>query len=128
MSVESPVRRPRLWQPSMKNMRDRTRKQRVRKRLKARSSRLRLSIFVSNKHIYAQIINDLEGKTLVSAKDADLSAQNKSVETAVKVGELLAKKALDIGVKQVVFDRGDKKYHGRIKALADSARRGGLEF
>lgn len=105
-----------------------TRKQRVRKKLRVTSSRPRLTVFVSNKHIYAQIVDDAAGHTLVAARDADVKDKNKVVATAQKVGETLAVRAIKLGIKQVVFDRGGRKYHGRIKALADSARQGGLEF
>ena len=113
---------------------NKTRKQRVRKKLRVTSSRPRLTVFVSNKHIYAQIIDDTKGHTLVAARDADIEPtdvikdKNKVVAVAQKVGEELAIRAVKLGVKQVVFDRGGRKYHGRIKALADSARAGGLEF
>lgn len=113
-------------------MRKKTRKQRVRTKIRARAERPRLSVFVSNRHIYAQIIDDLEGKTLVSAGDTEveknLPASRKSVVVAGKVGEVLAQKAVKSGIKQVVFDRGERKYHGRVKALAERAREGGLEF
>lgn len=109
-------------------MKIKTRKQRVRKKLRVTSSRPRLTVFVSNKHIYAQIIDDAKGHTLVAARDADVKDKNKVVAVAQKVGEELAVRAVKLGVKQVVFDRGGRKYHGRIKALADSARAGGLEF
>lgn len=109
-------------------MKIKTRKQRVRKKLRVTSSRPRLTVFVSNKHIYAQIIDDAEGRTLVATRDADVKDKNKIVATAQKVGEELAVRAVKLGIKQVVFDRGGRKYHGRIKALADSARAGGLEF
>ena len=109
-------------------MKQKTRKQRVRKKLRVTSSRPTLTVFVSNKHIYAQIIDDAEGRTLAAARDADVKDKNKIVATAQKVGEELAVRAVKLGVKQVVFDRGGRKYHGRIKALADSARAGGLEF
>ena len=95
--------------------------------------RLRLSVFRSNRHIYAQIIDDRAGRTLVSANtmERDVSgpgsyAGNK--DAAAKVGRLLAERALEQGIKQVVFDRGRYKYHGRIAALAEAARAGGLEF
>lgn len=89
----------------------------------------RLSVFRSNKHIYAQIIDGTKGKTVVSASDVELKkeAGTKS-ERAQKVGELLAKKAGEAKIKAVVFDRGAYKYHGRVKALASGAREGGLKF
>ena len=89
----------------------------------------RVCIFKSNTNIYAQIINDEEGITLVSASSLELKGKNGSnVEAAKLVGESLAKKAKKAGISKVVFDRGGYLYHGRVKALADSARDGGLEF
>jgi len=95
--------------------------------------RPRLSVFKSNNHIYVQVINDDAGHTIISAstveKDMASFTEHKGNRNAAqKVGELVAKKALDKGVKKVVFDRGGFPYHGRIKALADGAREGGLEF
>lgn len=107
---------------------EKNRVRRTRLRLKSRTNRLRLSVFVSNKHVFAQVIDDAQGKTLAAAKDFDVELSGKTVEVSKKVGELLAKRAKEKGVKQVVFDRGKKKYHGRVKALADAARAGGLEF
>lgn len=101
---------------------------RIRKKLKSRSDRPRLNVFVSNQHIYAQIIDDSKGVTLVSAKDTDVKKTGKSVEIAKEIGILIAKGAIEKGTKQVVFDRGGKRYHGRVKALAEAAREGGLEF
>ena len=90
----------------------------------------RLCVFRSNTNISAQIINDENGSTLVSASslDKDLKIKNLNVEAATKVGESLAKKAKKAGIKTVVFDRGGYKYHGRVKALAEAARENGLEF
>ena len=90
----------------------------------------RLCVFRSNTNIYAQIINDENGSTLVSASslDKDLKIKNLNVEAATKVGESLAKKAKKAGIKTVVFDRGGYKYHGRVKALAEAARENGLKF
>jgi large subunit ribosomal protein L18 len=107
---------------------------RVRNRIrKSRVSHLRLSVFRSNRHMYAQIIDDEAGKTLVSASTVEASlfgpgkyAGNK--EAAAKVGAALASRAIERGIKQVVFDRGPYKYHGRIQALAEAARQSGLEF
>jgi large subunit ribosomal protein L18 len=109
------------------------RRARVRKQLKDRSSgRLRLSIFRSDKNIYAQIIDDQKGVTLVAASsiDKDLKSKPKSDKkaAAAEVGKLVAERAKKAGVKDVVFDRGCYRYHGRIKALADSAREAGLNF
>ena len=100
---------------------------RVRYKLKQRrNTRPRLSIFCSNGHIYAQIIDDAKAVTLVSAstRSAELKtlAKKSNVESAVKVGELIAKKAQAAGITEVVFDRGGKLFHGKVKALADAAR------
>lgn len=105
-----------------------SRKQRVRIKIRAKSTRPRLSVFVSNKHLYAQIIDDSQGKTLVAAQDTEVGNANKTVLVAQKVGELLAQKAVKSGVKEIVFDRGGRKYHGRVQALAEAARKGGLVF
>lgn len=105
-----------------------SRKERVRKVLKSRSDRPRLSVFVSNQHIYAQIIDDKKGQTLVSVSDLKVEAQGRTIEIAEKVGEILAQEALGKKIKSVKFDRGAKRYHGRIKALADGARKKGLNF
>jgi large subunit ribosomal protein L18 len=106
---------------------------RVRKRVRGSSERPRLTVFRSNKHIYAQIIDDEQGCSLVSASTADAAicpkgenGGNKSA--AVKVGQALASRAREKGIKLVAFDRGRYRYHGRIAALADAAREGGLEF
>ncbi|MCI5588467.1 MAG: 50S ribosomal protein L18 [Lachnospiraceae bacterium] len=105
----------------------------VRNRLSGTAERPRLAVFRSNNHMYAQIIDDTVGNTLVSAstlqKDvkAELEKTN-NVEAAAKLGEVIAKKALDKGITNVVFDRGGFIYQGKIKALADAAREAGLEF
>ena len=105
------------------------------KKIRGIKGRLRLSVFRSNKMIYAQIINDEVGRTLVAAGEKDLSEkaqkekdQKSKTEKAWLVGKLLAKRALKKKVKKVVFDRRHYKYHGRVKALAEGAREGGLEF
>jgi large subunit ribosomal protein L18 len=106
---------------------------RVRKKIFGTSQAPRLSVFRSLKHIYAQIIDDESGRTLISAStlDPDIREQvaelNKT-EQAKLVGKRLAEKALSNGVTRVVFDRGGYKYHGRVKALADASREGGLQF
>jgi large subunit ribosomal protein L18 len=109
------------------------RKKRVRSRVVGTSERPRLNVFRSLKHIYAQAIEDTTGKTLASAStlSSELKGSVRSrgnVEAAKKVGELIAKKCLEKGIQQVVFDRGGYLYHGRIKALADAARASGLTF
>jgi large subunit ribosomal protein L18 len=106
---------------------------RLRKRLEGSPERPRLSVCRSSKHIYAQVIDDLSGRTLASAStlQAPLKGTLKStgnIAAAAKVGELLAARAKEAGIKAVCFDRGGQKYHGRIKALAEAARKGGLKF
>ncbi len=115
--------------------RERIRKKhlRVRKKVFGTSERPRLSVYKSLKHIYAQIIDDTKGVTLVSASTLDKELRGKlseltKTEEAREVGRLIAKRALEKGIKMVVFDRGGFIYHGRIKALAEGAREGGLEF
>jgi large subunit ribosomal protein L18 len=94
------------------------------------NGRPRLSVFRSGKHIYAQVIDDLAGATLASASTSEKESKSKgyNVDAAKNVGKRIAERAAAKGVKQVVFDRGGYIYHGRIKALADAAREGGLEF
>lgn len=109
------------------------RKSRVRKKVIGTSERPRLCVFRSTSHIYAQVINDQDGRTLAEAStlSPDLKGEIKhggNVESAQKVGALVAKKALENDIKKVVFDRNGNLYHGRIKALADAARSAGLEF
>jgi large subunit ribosomal protein L18 len=110
------------------------RKQRVRTSLRRNASdRVRLSVFRSGKHIYAQLIDDVKGVTLAAAStlDKDVKGKVKStsgLEAAKTVGELIAKKAKEAKVKEVVFDRGGYLFHGRVKALADAAREHGLAF
>lgn len=126
------------------------RHKRVRSKIKGTSRLPRLCVFRSNKHIYAQLIDDEKGKTLVSASDLDIKSKiknkkqktqtkNKKTEktqkplsgkeaVAYQVGQILAKKALEKKFEKVVFDRGGYKYHGRIKALAEGAREAGLKF
>ncbi len=100
---------------------------RIRKKVFGTSERPRMSVFRSNKQIYVQIINDQEGKTLVSASSLGMEAMPK-IQQAEKVGELVATKAIEAGVSTVVFDRNGYLYHGRVKQLADAARKGGLNF
>ena len=115
--------------------------EKVRKMIRAKSGLPRLSVFRSALHIYGQIIDDEKGETLVSASDFDLSSSrvkltagqdkkslNKKSVVAFKIGELIAKRALKKNIKKVVFDRGGYKYHGRIRSVAEGARKGGLLF
>lgn len=109
------------------------RQMRVRSKLMGTAARPRLSVHRTHKHIYAQVIDDLAGRTLCSAssKCKELIDQMKhggNVKAAVQVGTVLAQRAIMHGIKQVVFDRGGFRYHGRVKALADAARKAGLEF
>jgi large subunit ribosomal protein L18 len=110
------------------------RKGRVRGALRrAAGDRKRLSVFRSSKHIYAQVIDDEDGVTVASASTAEKSSREAlktgaSVDAAKTVGKLIAQRAQEKGVKDVIFDRGSYLYHGRIKALADAAREGGLNF
>ncbi len=104
---------------------------RIRRRLTGSAECPRLNVFRSNSNIYAQIIDDSTHTTLVSAStlDAELKVDgNATVETAAKVGEAVAKKALDKNIERVVFDRGGYAYHGKVKALAEAAREAGLKF
>lgn len=108
-------------------------KRRIRSKLKGTPERPRLSVFRSNNHIYAQLIDDLSGKTLLSASTLDktISSQISSTNTceaSILVGQSLAKKSLEHSIKSVIFDRGGRLYHGRVKALADAARTSGLNF
>ena len=100
---------------------------RIRKNINGTSERPRMTVFRSNRQIYAQIINDLTGKTLVSASSIRFDNRTK-IEQAKEVGALMAEKALSIGIEQVVFDRNGYLYHGRVKSLADGAREKGLKF
>jgi len=109
------------------------RHKRVRRKIVGTTLRPRLSVFRSLNHIYAQIIDDSTGQTLLSMSTLDPQMRNKTdgmakTKKAEIVGTLLAEKALNKGVRQVVFDRGGYKYHGRVKALAEAARKAGLEF
>jgi len=106
---------------------------RIRKKVKGTTERPRLAVYRSEKHIYAQIIDDTKGHTLVSASTLDKELRQRlpktyNVDAAKEVGKLIAQRALSLGIKTVVFDRGGFKYHGRIRALADAAREAGLQF
>ena len=109
------------------------RKYSIRKTLAGSPERPRLSVFRSDKHIYSQIIDDLDGRTLVAASSAQTDVRGElknggNLEAAKRVGKAIATKAVAAGIKAVAFDRGGRRYHGRIKALADAAREGGLSF
>lgn len=101
----------------------------IRKKIEGTEIRPRLSVFRSNTSIYAQIIDDLKGFTIVSASSKDLdSTKGAKVDVSKVVGQKLAEKALEKGISEVIFDRGGYLYHGRVKALAEGAREGGLKF
>lgn len=113
----------------MKRTKEQSRKRihlRVRKKVNGTPERPRLSVYRSNKAIYCQIINDLAGHTLASANSHGLSGTNTA--QAAEVGKMIAERAKAAGINTVVFDRGGYLYHGRVKALADGAREGGLQF
>jgi large subunit ribosomal protein L18 len=101
---------------------------RVRRRVVGTAERPRLAVFRSNKHIYAQVIDDAAGRTLASAGSVTLPDEGDKKDAARRVGGELAKRAKAAGVSSVVFDRGGYQYHGRVKALAEAAREGGLDF
>ncbi len=109
------------------------RKSRIRRKVKGTQARPRLTIFRSLHHIYAQVINDEEGRTLASASTLDKELRDavkdlSPMEKAEKVGELVARRCLEKGIEAVVFDRNGYKYHGKVKKLADSARKAGLKL
>ena len=118
----------------LKKVRFTRRRLHIRRKISGSKERLRLNVFRSAKHIYAQIINDIEGITLCTAStmDKEIAPQvtegMKKVENGKLVGSLLAKRALEKNIKKVSFDRNGYLYHGRVKALADAAREAGLEF
>lgn len=101
---------------------------RIRKTVKGTDERPRLCVFRSNKHIYAQVINDVNHQTLVSTSSLSLEGKVTGVEMAKQIGQLIAKAAISKNIKDVVFDRNGYIYHGQVKALADGAREGGLNF
>jgi large subunit ribosomal protein L18 len=113
-------------------VRKETRRAKLRKKIRSKISgtatKPRLSVFRSNKAIYAQVIDDSNGTTIVSASSATLKDKVTKVEASTIVGKTIAEKAISAGITEVVFDRGGYLYHGRIKSLADGAREGGLKF
>lgn len=109
------------------------RHRRIRGRVKGSPARPRLSVFRSHQHIYAQVIDDTQHQTLVAASSLDPALKTalesgSNCQASVEVGKLIAQRAIDQGISQVVFDRGGNLYHGRVKALADAAREAGLDF
>ncbi len=111
-----------------KNVNRLKRHARIRKNLSGTSTPPRLNIFRSNTNIYAQIIDDEKGVTLVSASSLDMKLNGSNIENAKKVGTEIAKRALEKGITEVVFDRGGYQYHGKVESLADAAREAGLKF
>ena len=118
-----------IKKPEKKEIRNRIHR-RIRRKLSGSEERPRLAVFRSVAHIYAQVIDDVKGVTLVSASSVDKGAKTNggNVAAAKTIGKLVAERAKEKGIKSVVFDRGGYQYHGRIKALADAAREAGLEF
>lgn len=117
--------------PKVKSQMRQNKRYRIRKKVSGTAATPRLSVFRSNAEIYAQVIDDNKGVTLVSAssKDKDIAAQKGTKSELSKlVGAAVARKAGELGIKEVVFDRGGFLYHGRVKALAEGAREGGLQF
>jgi large subunit ribosomal protein L18 len=112
-----------------KNIRQRIHR-RIRKRVTGTAERPRLAVHFSNKGVYAQLINDEQGRTIVAAAttEKDLASVRSNLAGATKIGELIADRALGASISQVVFDRGGHQYHGKVKALADAARAKGLQF
>ncbi|MFQ3573398.1 MAG: 50S ribosomal protein L18 [Thermodesulfovibrionales bacterium] len=116
-----------------KEIKRKRRHDRIRKRIKGTTERPRVSVYRSLKHIYVQIIDDVKGNTLVSASTrdkafSDISTNKSNIKMAIETGKLVAERALNKGIKAVVFDRGGYKYHGCIKAIADAMREKGMDF
>lgn len=113
----------------IKNNLKNRRRARVRIKVFGQAKRPRLNVFRSLKHIDVQLIDDQAGKTLVAVSDSEIKEKGlKKIDVAFKVGELVAQKAIKAGIKEVIFDRASYKYHGRVKAIAEGARKGGLKF
>jgi large subunit ribosomal protein L18 len=104
------------------------RRARIRRKIFGTAERPRLSVYRSNVHIYAQLIDDLEGHTLAAADSREVEGAENRTDAARKVGELIARKAVEAGIETAVFDRGGNMYHGRVAALAEGVRTGGLKF
>jgi large subunit ribosomal protein L18 len=104
------------------------RRARIRRKIFGTAERPRLSVYRSNAHIYAQLVDDLEGHTLAAADSREVEGAENRTDAARRVGELIARKAGDAGIEAAVFDRGGNKYHGRVAALAEGARSGGLKL
>jgi large subunit ribosomal protein L18 len=104
------------------------RHRRVRAKIKGTSDRPRFSVFVSNQHLYGQLIDDVNSRVLLSARDEELKKKARGAVAAKELGKLIAQKALDKKITRIVFDKAGYKYHGRVRALAEGAREGGLIF
>lgn len=117
-----------MFKPVIRNKQRKIRHRRMRFYIKGTPERPRLNVFRSNKQIYTQIIDDKNNVTLAQASSRELEKNGANIEGAKSVGKLIAERAIDKGVKTVVFDRGGYLYHGRVKALAEAAREAGLEF
>jgi large subunit ribosomal protein L18 len=104
------------------------RHKRVRAKAEGTAAKPRLCVFRSNQHIYAQLIDDTTGKTILTANDSTTKGKDKKTDSSKKVGTEIAKLAVEKKITEVIFDRGGNKYHGRVKALAEGAREGGLKF
>jgi len=113
---------------NINNQKIKSRKKRIRLKIRGTKERPRLSVFRSNLYIYAQLINDEKGETLLSISDKDMKEKQTRIDKAKKTGIALAKKALDKKISSVVFDKGGYSFHGIVKAFADGAREGGLKF
>jgi len=111
-----------------KNQKNNRRHAKVRSTISGTADRPRLSVFRSNRGMFIQLIDDLAGKTLLSVSSLEIKTKAAKIDLAKELGSLLAKKAGEAKIKKVVFDRSSYKYHGRVKALAEGAREGGLEF
>lgn len=121
-----------IRKPSRKEAREK-RHYRLRNKISGTHTRPRLAVFRSNKHIYAQIIDDVAGNTIVSASTmekaiAETLKSTSNVEAASEIGKIIGKRAVEKGIQEIIFDRGGYVYHGKIKALAESAREAGLQF
>ncbi|MFA6322416.1 MAG: 50S ribosomal protein L18 [Candidatus Buchananbacteria bacterium] len=117
-----------LRSQKIKQDRQQRRKNRVRAKISGDALRPRMNVYRSLKHFYVQLIDDQQGKTLASAKDTEIKDQGNKTVLAGLVGELIAAKALKLGIKEAVFDKSSYKFHGRVKAAAEGARKGGLKF
>lgn len=114
--------------PKTKRQHRLNRHRRVRAKIQGTAQRPRVSVFKSNQYVYAQVIDDEIGKTLISVSDQGTKAKSKKSDAASKAGETLAKKMKEKGITEALFDRGGFKFHGRVKAVADGLRKGGIKI